>query len=398
MLVAASENDAFSGLEDELRRQRLMVVPKDESPRTKNVRRGTRWRQRRRERLDRIQSNKRAASTYASRLWDDFLNKRLGQGEQYYGKRTSDMSQEEFLSTQWTKSQTELALEEEKPLLPDAVLLVASEPDGELCTATVSLLRNRGFNVRLLVPTSDMQRIEKRYGGDGDYIDVMEGDAVDVEDAIEAAMGSQALVYLSENQPGQANREYAAVAALRQAAEASGGPSGPATVKKFVLISSASVASGNQGVGAAFNALLGNPTGWKLKAENELRGSGSALPYVILRPTSFQDEQTNAYARANMAWLTRDILVAQEGPLGGLPGVSRIDVAEAVVQTLMRPLAGVTFSFTNGPNIRMPKTFDESISASGLSAFEREADELWGDLLRGVRTDAELAARSGTTS
>jgi len=82
------------------------------------------------------------------RAVDDFVSKRYGQGEAWYGKRTSDLSDEDY--DKLYSSQNPKIEEEEKPLKENAILIVGSlESFGQFVSFE---LATKGFNIRIVSP------------------------------------------------------------------------------------------------------------------------------------------------------------------------------------------------------------------------------------------------------
>ena len=119
-------------------------------------------------------------STKIDRIIDDFVGKRYGNGEFFYGKRTSDMSEEDY---QELKSRTDPQLpDEDSPMAENAVLIVGGldhvgqwvafdlaekgfkiRVTGENFKDAVKIFGLPGFNVDIIVltPSSSEERFAR---------------------------------------------------------------------------------------------------------------------------------------------------------------------------------------------------------------------------------------------
>lgn len=111
-------------------------------------------------------------SSKFDRILDDFIGKKFGAGEAFYGKRTSTLSDEEYAElTKDEKSKEEVAAEyENQPLKNNAILLVG-EPEADVIQWIALELLEKGFNVRLAV--QDQKRAIQELGQPGFNVDMV---------------------------------------------------------------------------------------------------------------------------------------------------------------------------------------------------------------------------------
>ena len=83
-------------------------------------------------------------NTMFERVIDDFIGKRYGAGEAFYGKRTSRLTEEEYAKT---KGGQKRIYDKNAPMQDDAVLIVGNVKDIGQWIAFE--LNDKGFNIRI---------------------------------------------------------------------------------------------------------------------------------------------------------------------------------------------------------------------------------------------------------
>lgn len=115
---------------------------------------------------DRTPKSKKRRSKF-DRIVDDFVQKKYGAGEAFYGRRTADMSDEEFDKTNKIVTVVEDELEN-APLKGNAILLVG-DPETDITQWIVFELLEKGFSVR--IACSSLKSGVKAFGKPGNNVD-----------------------------------------------------------------------------------------------------------------------------------------------------------------------------------------------------------------------------------
>lgn len=325
-------------------------------------------------------SNKKSSSTKFSRMIDDFIGKRYGSGEAFYGKRTSDLSEEEYSSRQYLASPK--AKFENKALRDNAILLVGDVATSRGIAEWISFdLYEKGFAIRLAC--IDKNECIKLYGLPGNNVDMIElSPSSAEEDYALAVQGVQAVVFCGSFEPEisvsipfmpffmsvegmkcetqfQVARKVLDIAFQAQRAKVG-------TVKKVVAVSRATSPSSTVGTASGLNAWLdldvvSHPWYERFRFmhggfEGEVRRSGAyGLDYVIVRaPDRVLTTRLSAYY---------DLDLVQEGAspsstvgTDGDSTVSRarqigvLDLAECIVQALLSDTPAATFTVAEEPS------------------------------------------------
>uniref|UniRef100_A0A6T6BC83 Rhodanese domain-containing protein n=1 Tax=Compsopogon caeruleus TaxID=31354 RepID=A0A6T6BC83_9RHOD len=180
----------------------------------------------------------RAPSSAFDRALDDAMNRRMGNGHIFYGRRAPE--QNEIIMSMSLKKEEEGS--DETNMLeyrPNPVVVVGAL--GRLGEWVALKLMDAGFNVRILVPS--LIKAESTFGPDGANLDILEGDVRNAVWVTEATKGASAVVCVidhysrpnfwrmfgsTENQTSRVDQE--GVPILAAAAEAAG-------AKRFILVS-----------------------------------------------------------------------------------------------------------------------------------------------------------------
>ena len=143
-----------------------------------------------------LPSRKSPSSTKFERLIDDFIGKRFGAGEAFYGKRTSSLSEEEYQEMLSGTESRRKSLDEyeRQPMGNDAILVVGdNESDDVLLWIALELLE-KGFTVR--IACTALSKAVEQFGLPGLNVDMIELSERSKPDKFERALrGVQAMVF-----------------------------------------------------------------------------------------------------------------------------------------------------------------------------------------------------------
>lgn len=241
-----------------------------------------------------------------------------------------------------------------RPLRENPVLVVGAT--GGTGQWVVSDLLSKGFSVRAFVRR--LEKAEDLFGWDGSNLDVFEGDVKDYEALREATQGALAVIYCAGSRDILGGNSFEQVDgvgvenAVRAAQESGREPGAPPSVRKFILLSSIGVSRPDEY--GFFGKLLGDPLRAKARGERAVRRSGLES-YCIVRAAGLRDGDG----------VKRRVELGQ-GDQWGRCGVSRLDVANLVVQALVQDVNNVTFEVRNG---------EEVVDAAPMEAILGTADQ-----------------------
>jgi uncharacterized protein YbjT (DUF2867 family) len=323
------------------------------------------------------------------RLLDDFLGKRMGQGNVFYGEALADLDDDAYAQKVEAQSKNDKDERlEVRPLRDNPVLVVGAT--GGTGQWVVSDLLSKGFSVRAFVRNLD--KAEDLFGWDGANLDVFEGDVKDAEALREASRGALAVVYCAGSREILGGNSFEQVDgvgvenAVQAARESGGGPGARPSVRKFILLSSIGVSKPDEY--GFFGKLLGDPLKAKARGERAVRQSGLES-YCIVRAAGLRDGDG----------VKRRIEVGQ-GDRFGRSGVSRLDVASMLVQALVQDVNNVTFEVRNTEEVEDQSRLDAILGTSDqrqiveyfLREDERE-EERWAAQLGALVPDDPGAMR-----
>lgn len=281
-------------------------------------------------------------STKFDRTIDDFIGKRYGAGEAFYGRRVSDLDEAAYAQMREVSKPKRF---DDKPPRDNAVLIYGDlEAAGQFVAYE---LAEKGFNIRIL--TDNVKSAVQMFGLAGNNVDMFELKADSSLEFLSQAMdGVQAVILCGNFNPvislglmldGRYRRYLEVAGGLIDAAEASKRVSKKSALQKVVLVSRYAPSGGGLSRGPL--ALL-NPSslyaGFMAMAEElEERVRSSSFEYAVVRaPPQVQRAREGA---------RYDLCVSQsydEESEGGTVGV--LDLAECASQALLLDVSGVTFS------------------------------------------------------
>ena len=133
------------------------------------------------------------------RTIDDFVGKRYGAGEAWYGRRTALMSDEEVLARE-QKNRIKIELDDDE-LLTNAILLVADTKSLDAIGDWIAFdLAAKGFNIRVAAP--DVNRAIEYFGLPGKNVDIVSLTATSMdEDILRAVRNVQAVIFAGNFEP-----------------------------------------------------------------------------------------------------------------------------------------------------------------------------------------------------
>lgn len=315
-------------------------------------------------------------NTKFDRVLDDFVGKRYGAGEAFYGKRKSALSEDDFQALRQERAPKQ---EEIVQNLKNNALLVIGGLDDISQWVAFDLLE-KGFNIR--VASTDKKASVECIGLDGNNADIVEMDTLaPTEDEFEYLLGGVQAILISDRFMNGKNRDEDCILSQRvvKFLKAEQKRSGKDTLKKIVLVSHAGGYKGGKNVGEKildailnpFSNVEGGPqeTIGKRHAslETEIRSSG--YDYVIVRaPPIVQTIRDCAEV---------DLELVQDesfsSPATGVTGtVGLIDLAEVAVQAMIQDFSGITFAVRE---IQPSGGFDNDQPLVKSAAMEAEYGE-----------------------
>lgn len=311
-------------------------------------------------------------SSMFERSLSDFVGKRYGAGEAFYGARLSDLSEGEYQEMSAAKAKDVYA---EPPPRDNAILVVGSL-DGVGQWVAYDLVE-KGFAVR--VCGVDRQRLVDTFGLPGKNVDMVELRAGMQQDAFFRALeGVQAVVLCGNFNKAQVGEQEQALQRdlLRSMAMARAGGGSRAVakleVKKVVCVSRLVPWAGASAAPAfsasrlldlfAANKAVDDPAfvSQHLATEEAVRSSG--LDYVVVRAPPVVEMSREGSSedllllQGDEAGLTQQSALSRRiatvaGDTGGL-SVGCLDLAECVVQALIQDVAATTFTVCSDPRAR----------------------------------------------
>ena len=295
-------------------------------------------------------SEEKKQSTRFARGLDDFVGKRYGAGEAFYGKRKSEMSEEDFQAMRLLRQPKQE--EKVQDLKNNAVMVVGGIDDVNMWVAFDLL--EKGFNVR--IATTDKAKAIDCFGLDGENVDIVECDGQygPSPDEFEYLMGGvQAMIFADNfvvNNKGTQEECVLAQRIMKYVIEQQK-VKGREELKKVVLVSHAGGYKGGKSwANRVLDALL-NPFGRAQGGPNEVVGQRHAALERTIRDSGYDYVIARAPPIVQMAddCAEVDLDLTQEGSyespapqVGGAVGL--LDLAETAVQALIQDYSGITFT------------------------------------------------------
>lgn len=293
------------------------------------------------------QAKEKKPNTKFDRVLDDFVGKRYGAGEAFYGKRKSGLSEDDFQALRLERQPKQ---EEIQQVLKNNAVLVIGGLNDMTQWAAFDLLE-KGFNLR--IGATDKAATVEALGLDGNNVDIVEMNTfAPAEDEFEYLLGGVQAMLISDSFMGKGGEDDCILAQrVMKFIEAEKRRSGKDTMKKIVLVSHAGGYKGGKNFAAKLLETILNPfsnveggpkeqIGLRhASLESAIRNSG--YDYVIVRaPPIVQTLRDCAEV---------DLELTQEesfaSPATGVTGaVGLIDLAEAAVQSLIQDFSGITFA------------------------------------------------------
>lgn len=285
-------------------------------------------------------------STKFDRVIDDFIGKRYGAGEAFYGKRMSDLDEDAYSEIQNRNKPRSFS---NNPPKENAIAIYGSlDSIGQFL---VYELNEKGFNIRLL--TDNVKGAINMFGLPGNNVDIIE---LKLESPLEsytkAVEGAQAVIFSGNFDPVMnlligSCRKYNQIAIklleiMRQTKQNTKGTS----IQKIVHVSRYSEAVGMK---------LQNPFDLFENAESGLFSTFRSLAFDLeeaVRDSSFEYVVVRApgLVEVSREGSRRDLIVTQQLQSSSFTEESTssaeigiLDLAECVSQALLLDVSGVTF-------------------------------------------------------
>ncbi|KAJ1428388.1 hypothetical protein B484DRAFT_449893 [Ochromonadaceae sp. CCMP2298] len=302
----------------------------------------------------------RKKSTKFDRIIDDFVGKKYGAGEAFYGKRTSGLSEDEYdlLRAQGGKKNKETMEDyDSKPMRSNAVLLVGNPLEGVLQWIALELLE-KGFSVRLAV--ENRAKAAEELGLPGYNLDIVELGPNSEEYAYaRAVQDCQAVIFCSSFDPvpspflAKTAVSFSVAKSLLnivlRAREAKVGdvekvsvvsrhiPSVAATQDSLLSVVAGTAASiANSYFTGIVNALEPVYSDFrKLHEQFEQQVRESGIEYVVVRAPPLVKYARPGAVDAMAALSSQDISTLQQRGEGLSLTIGALDLAEAAVQSLL---------------------------------------------------------------
>lgn len=315
-----------------------------------------------------------------ARLMDDFFGKRMGAGTVFYGESLSDLDDEAYAKKVEASNDNDARLEV-KALRENPVVVVGAT--GKTGQWVVTDLLSKGFSVRAFVRNLD--KAEDLFGWDGSNLDVFEGNVKDLSALTEAMKGALAVIYCAGSREVIGPNAFSQVDGLGvenavKAAQLSGEGSVP-SVRKFILLSSIGVSKPD--TYGFVGKLLGDPLKAKARGEDAVR-KGNLESYCIVRAGGLRDGDG-----------TKRAIEIGQGDIFGKCGVSRLDVAQMLVQALVQDVNNVTFEVKNDDSRQedqgrlndIMSTPDQRQIVEYFLTEDAKDEEMWGERLSVLKPD-----------
>lgn len=315
-----------------------------------------------------------------ARLMDDFFGKRMGAGTVFYGESLSDLDDEAYAKKVEASNDNDARLEI-KALRENPVVVVGAT--GKTGQWVVTDLLSKGFSVRAFVRNLD--KAEDLFGWDGSNLDLFEGNVKDLSALTEVMKGALAVIYCAGSREVIGTNTFSQVDGLGvenavKAAQLSG-EGGVPSVRKFILLSSIGV-SKPDGYGLV-SKLLGDPLKAKARGEDAVR-KGNLESYCIVRAGGLRDGDG-----------TKRAIEIGQGDMFGKCGVSRLDVAQMLVQALVQDVNNVTFEVKNDDSRQEDQerlnnilsTPDQRQIVEYFLTEDAKDEEMWGQRLSALKPD-----------
>ncbi len=289
-----------------------------------------------------------AVKSKFDRVVDDFVGKRYGAGEFFYGRQTSKLSNEEYAEMYGVQSNEP----ENVPMRENAILIVGSlEAMGQWVAFE---LAEKGFNIRI---ASETKESAVNIFGQRN-VDIVQLSATATEGDYQSALdGVQAIVFLPMFQPsvfGSNGRSEMAVAERLLAVATTAKAAKKSDVQKVVCVSRSiprlDTSSSGGGGGNIFGALFAKQADSSVFAsfreahaefEDKIRRAG--FEYVVVRAPAVVEESKEG-ARSELLLLDRQGSSIGSSSSTSSNSVGTLDFAEAVTSALIVDVPNVTFT------------------------------------------------------
>ena len=289
-----------------------------------------------------------AVKSKFDRVVDDFIGKRYGAGEFFYGKQTSKLSNEEYVEIYGTQTNTP----EDVPMRENAILIVGSlEVIGQWVAFE---LAEKGFNIRIACDSK--QSAVNIFGLRN--VDIVQLSASTSAEEYQSALdGVQAIVFLPMFKPSllssSSGRSEMKVAERLLDMATTAKTAKTSDVQKVVCVSRSIPwleSSSSTKTGNIFDALFSSQADSSLFGsfrethaifEDKVRRAG--FEYVVVRAPPIIEESKEG-ARSELVLLDRSGVSVGSSSSTSSNSVGILDFAEAVTSALIVDVPNVTFT------------------------------------------------------
>ena len=289
-----------------------------------------------------------AAKSKFDRVVDDFIGKRYGAGEFFYGKQTSKLSNEEYVEIYGAQTNEP----EDVPMRENAILIVGSlEVIGQWVAFE---LAEKGFNIRI---ACDSKQSAVNIFGLRNVDIVQLSTSASAEEYQSALDGVQAIVFLPMFKPSllssSTGRSEMAVAERLLDMATTAKTAKKSDVQKVVCVSrsipwleSGSNTKGGNIFEALFSiqadsSLFGSFRETHAGFEDKVRRAG--FEYVVVRAPPIVEESKEG-ARSELVLLDRRGVTVGSSSSSSSNSVGTLEFAEAVTSALIVDVPNVTFT------------------------------------------------------
>ena len=315
-------------------------------------------------------------STKFDRVINDFVGKRYGAGNFFYGARESELTEEEYQERLLKSNPTRDVDYETMDLKENAILIYGG--DSEIGQWMVYELVEKGFNVR--IATEKRDDAVKLFGKPGFNVDIVQvPEDIQDREIIRAIQGCQAIIFCNAFNPVSSSRlqvesKKMAVASKMIALAIAAQKAKVGTLKKLVALSRAvpnDIVSSSQSpklpIFGGENVCASKYDEFRAlheRFDDRVRSAGSFFDYVIVRaPTKIESAREGALYELS---LVQDADLSSYSPSAR---IGALDLAEGVVQSLVQDVSTTTFTLTESSTNAVDST-DKAFTRS--AAMEDE--------------------------
>jgi len=336
-------------------------------------------------------------STKFDRVVNDFVGKRYGAGAAFYGKRESDLSEEEYGDSMGYNDREAVIPDNEKILKDNAILIFGSL--NQIGQWVAFELNEKGFQIR--VACSDKQEAIKIFGlNNVDVVELKEGASEELY--ARAVQGVQAVVFCQNFQPKMEvmNKEGKAETAIARGLldiAIKARDAGVGTLTKIVAVSrnvpQQSIIDG----GNILNSFLQGQADSKIYSPfRDMHSSferlvqESGFEYTVVRAPSIVEE-VKIGAKSELVIMDKNGSPVDSARNLISNSIGMLDLTETVVQSLVLDIPNITFTVCeSAKSSQEMRNMQESMPLAQSTAM----DEEYGKTVQPEETYTDRVSRS----